>query len=348
MKPTRPTAHLLTVATALSALALPLAMTGCANDGVSSNRRIRGSGVPGSVARIERAEDRVEVAERLVEQGRLDAALAEFGLALEDNPDLLDAHMGMGSIYEQRDEPEIALRLYQQAVTVDDTNAVAHYKVGLMQQLLGRLHEAITSYLRSLALDPNRPEPNRDLATAYVQVGRPDYAIAFAQKATELDPEEQVSWVNLATVFNMLGDYDGALSCYRVATELGPLDDPVLLGLADTHLKLGNYQRAANTLESVIRTRPSSTAFERLGYAQFKRRDFNEALKHYRTAVEMNPAEAGAYNGIGAVLVTYYIQGDGKNRQQLEEALNAWRTSLRVRPEQPAIVDLLSRYQRPG
>ncbi len=347
MKPTRlPTVTALWTAGAVALLTLGPA--GCVNDGVTSNRRIRGSSTPGNVARIERAQDRVEVAERLVEQGRLDAALAEFGLALEDNPDLLDAHMGMGGIYELREEPEIALRLYQQAVQIDDTNARAHYKVGLMQQLLGRLNEAITSYLRSLALDPNQPEPNRDLATAYVQVGRPDYAISFAQKATDLNPDEQISWVNLATVFNMLGDYEAALRCYRVATELGPLDDPVLLGLADTHLKLGNYQRAANTLESVIRTRPTSTAFERLGYSQFKRRDFGEALKHYRTAVQMNPNEAAAYNGIGAVLVTYYIQGDSKNRQQLEEALNAWRTSLRIRPQQPAIVDLLARYQRPG
>ncbi|MEM8496228.1 MAG: tetratricopeptide repeat protein, partial [Planctomycetota bacterium] len=176
----------------------------------------------------------------------------------------------------------------------------------------------------------------------------PDYAIAYARKATELNPDDQAAWCNLAAVYNLLGEYDEALRSYRLATELGPLDDPVLLGLADTHLKLGNFQRAANTLESVIRMRPTSTAYERLGYAEFKRRDFRIALQHYRKAVELNPRETAAHNGIGAVLVTYYIQGERKNRGQLEEALNAWRTSLRIRPQQPQIVNLLGRYQRPG
>lgn len=295
-----------------------------------------------------RAEERVDVAEQLLDQGRIDAALAEFGMALEDNPDLIEAHMGMGDIYRELDQPQIALGAYRRAVNLDEQNADAHYGVGLMSQLLGNLNDAIESYLQTLVLDPSRLDANRDLGTAYVMAGRPDFAIEYAKRATELDPEDQAGWFNLAAVYNLLGDYEEALRCYRMATELGTLDVPVLLGLADTHLKLGNYQRAANTLQSVIRASPTATAYERLGFAEFRRRDFPAALAYYRQAVELNPNESAAYNGIGAVLVTYYIQGERRDRAQLEDALNAWRTSLRIRPDQPRIVELLGRYQRPG
>ncbi|MEM8781381.1 MAG: tetratricopeptide repeat protein [Planctomycetota bacterium] len=344
--PRRPLAWNLISACALGfGLATTAALTGCA-PGSGSN--LLNPSATGQAVRQERAQERVQVAERLMEQGRLDAALAEFGLALEDNPDLIEAHLGMGDIYRQRGQPDIALRLFERAVEVDDRNSEAHYKVGLMNQVLGQVNDAIRAYLQALVLDPTATDANRDLGSAYVQAGRPDYAIAYAKKATELNPDDQAAWVNLAAVYNLLGEYNEALRSYRLATELGPLDDRVLLGLADTHLKLGNFQRAANTLESVIRARPTSTAYERLGYAEFKRRDFRTALQHYREAVKLNPRETAAHNGIGAVLVTYYIQGERKNRAQLEEALNAWRTSLRIRPQQPQIVNLLGRYQRPG
>ena len=153
-------------------------------------------------------------------------------------------------------------------------------------------------------------------------------------------------WANLAAVYNLLGDHDRALTAYRTATELGPLDDRVLLGLAGTHLKLGNYQRAANTLQSVVRSRPTATAYERLGYAEFKRRNFPDALNHYRAALELDGDEVAALNGLGAVLVTYYIQGGRNEREQIDEAMTAWRRSVRLRPNQSAIVDLMARYER--
>ncbi|MEM9752503.1 MAG: tetratricopeptide repeat protein [Planctomycetota bacterium] len=357
MSDRRPPRRRLAASSTISALSAALVLvwagsqTGCAA-GSGSGGGLLNPGAAREEVRQERAEQRVEIAERLVEQGRLDAALAEFGLALEDNPELIEAHLGMGNIYRQRGQNDIALRLFQQALDTDSTDnekrADAYYGIGITSQVLGQVNDAIRAYLQALVLDPTATEANRDLGTAYVQAGRPDYAIAYAKKATELNPDDQAAWCNLAAVYNLLGEYDEALRSYRLATELGPLDDPVLLGLADTHLKLGNFQRAANTLESVIRMRPTSTAYERLGYAEFKRRDFRIALQHYRKAVELNPRETAAHNGIGAVLVTYYIQGERKNRGQLEDALNAWRTSLRIRPQQPQIVNLLGRYQRPG
>ncbi len=293
-----------------------------------------------------RADQHLGSAETLVDAGKLDAALAEFGQALEDNPRLVEAHMGMGGVYHEMQEPEQAARAYERAVAIDPDNAEARYREGLMRQVLGELPRAIGLYLEALKIEPDKPEANRDLASAYVQAGRNDYALPYAQRAVELAPEDQAVWANLAAVYNLLGDHDRALTAYRTATELGPLDDRVLLGLAGTHLKLGNYQRAANTLQSVVRSRPTATAYERLGYAEFKRRNFPDALEHYRSALELDGEEVAALNGLGAVLVTYYIQGGRTEREQIDEAMEVWRRSVRLRPNQSAIVDLLARYQR--
>ena len=336
---------------ALAAACAAATLTGCAGTGGTTGAPLpREPYVRGAERQpvSEETQARIQVAEQLFADGRLDAALAEFGLALEDNPDLIEAHMGMGKIFHARGQHAIAEDFFGNALELDPSDADAQYFVGLMSQLQGRVNEAILAYLRTLTLDPEDPRASREIASAYIQAGRPDYALPYARKATDLQPDNQAAWCNLAATYNLLGDFEQALDAYRTATELDRLDDPVLLGLADTHLKLGNYQRAANTLESVIRTNPTSTAHERLGYARFKRREFDAALEHYRTAIDMNQTEVAAHNGIGAVLVTYYMQGNGRNHDQLEDALTAWRTSLKFRPDQPRIVDLLSRYQRPG
>lgn len=293
-----------------------------------------------------RAAQHLSTAGLLVDSGKLDAALAEFGQALEDNPTLVDAHLGMGGIYHELQEPAQAARAYERAAAVDPNNAEARYREGLMRQILGELPRAISLYLEALKIEPDKSEANRDLATAYVQADRPEFALPYALRAVELAPEEQAASANLAAVQNLLGNHAEALRAYRSATELGPLDDRVLLGLANTHLKLGNYQRAANTLQSVVRSRPTPGAFERLGYAEFKRRNFAAALEHYRAALALDANEIGALNGLGAVLVTYYLQGGREEREQIEEAMEAWRRSIRLRPNQSAIVDLLARYRR--
>ena len=44
--------------------------------------------------------------------------------------------------------------------------------------------------------------------------------------------------------------------------------------------------------------------------------------------------------------MTRYILGGQKDSALHNQALEAWKKSVRLRPEQPKIVDLISRYQR--
>ena len=165
-----------------SVLAVLLLLGGCASGGGGAASTPRAA-TPEAQAR---ADQHLGSAETLVDEGKLDAALAEFGQALEDNPRLVEAHLGMGGVYHQMQEPEQAARAYERAVAIDPDNAEARYREGLMRQVLGELPRAIGLYLEALAIEPEKPEANRDLAAAYVQAGRNDYALPYAQRAVEL------------------------------------------------------------------------------------------------------------------------------------------------------------------
>lgn len=293
-----------------------------------------------------RARAHVEQGKELLEKGLTESALAAFTLAIEENPRLTEAHMGVGDVHRQRGDYEAASRAYEQATRLQPNSFDAHYYLGLMQQFLGRLSEAVRSYLRALTINPDDFDANKNLASAYLQLGRPSDALPYAERAVYINPQSQVAWANLAATQSLLNQYDKAVDSYRQATELGEYAEPVLLGLADAHIRLGNYERAMITLESLIRTQASATAYERLGYAQFKLRRFTESLASFRSAVELDPNDPASLNGLGVCLMTLYIQGGRTDLTQRDDALDAWRKSLQIKPDQPRILDLLSRYQR--
>ena len=281
-----------------------------------------------------------------LERGMVEQALAEFDLALEENPRLLDAHMAVGDIYRQRQDFVMAGMSFERAVTVAPASFDAHYYLGLMRQFGGDLTEAVRVYLRALVINPDSFAANQNLAIAYLDLGRPENATPFASRATMLEPHNQAAWANLAAVYSLIGKYDMAVESYREAVELGEMAAPVLLGLAEAHIRLGNYQLASVVLRNLIRREPSPTAYERLGYAQFKLHRFQAALDNFRTALSLDGGEVAALNGVGACLMTLYLQGDRANRSQRNESLQAWRRSVRIEPDQPRVIDLISRYRR--
>ncbi|MEM6459597.1 MAG: tetratricopeptide repeat protein [Planctomycetota bacterium] len=307
---------------------------------------LTGCNVFGPSAQERRVEKHLADARTFQEQGLDDSALATFSLALEENPRLTEAYMGMGTIFFDRGDYNLAQRNYAEAAALEPDNFKIQYRYGLSFHVDGQLDRAISTYLRALAIAPQDFPTNRDLASAYLQKGEPETALPYARLATKINPESQPAWSNLAATFSLLRRYEEAVDAYRTANELGELADPVLLGLADAHIRLGNFPRAINTLNSLILSSPSVTAHERLGYALFKMRRFEDALDQYEAALQFDTEDVAALNGAGACYMTLYIEGQRENTFHKQRAVDCWRRSVQLSPNQPRIVDLLSRYSR--
>ncbi len=291
------------------------------------------------------ADEHFEQGQLFVDQGLLDAAVASFGLALEENPRMAAAYLEMGHIFREREEYVQASRAYERATFLAPDLFEGQYYLALMRQFLGQTQAAINGYLRALALNPGDARVNRDLASAYLQAGRPDAALRYARQATQLASESQEAWCNLGAAYSLLGRYEDAVDCYREAAELGELPPPVMLSLADTHLKLENFQRAANVLEALTARTPTAAAWERLGYARFRLKRFARAQEAYAQALAKDPSDVASLNGMGACLMTQYLQ-EGRVRFELrDQARRFWRRSLQVDPGQELIIDLLARYR---
>ena len=291
-------------------------------------------------------EVQLKQAQEYRHQGLDEQALVAFESALKDNPALYEAHLGIGDILRERGDYAVASRSYQQAATIAPNSFNAQYYYGLMQHLLGRVKPAVRIYLRALAINPDSFDANLNLGSAYLQLGSAAEALPYANRATQLNANHQLAWANLAAVYSHLQRYSAAVNAYRQAVELGELAEPILLGLANAHIQLGHYDRSINVLQSLNRRSPSATAYERLGYAQFKMRRFDESLASFRAALSLNRDDTAALNGLGVCLMTMFLQSGRALPAQRNEALDAWRRSVQLRSDQPKIIDLLTRYQR--
>lgn len=291
-----------------------------------------------------RAQSLTEEGKARKKEGFTAQALDAFTEAIEENPKLTEAHLAIGDIFRERGVFEKADAAYRKAVVSDPNNFDARYLLGLTNHLRGDLARAISSYKRALVINKDSFEANRDMGSAILQSGKPSEAIVFAKRAVELNPDSQAGWANLAAAYSLTKDYENAVQAFRQTLELGDAAIPVLLGLADAHLKLGNYQRAENVLHAIEREGGDPIARERMGLVLFKQRKFEAAAKAYRKAVEDQPNDTTAINGLGISLMAIYLSGGEEEDALRVEAITLWRRSMVIRPDQSKVIDLIARY----
>lgn len=281
-----------------------------------------------------------------VEQGNLQEALKAFEQVLAHNPNATDAHIGIGDIYKVNGDYETAARKYASAVKTAPANFQANFKLALMYHLLNRVRQAIDVYLTAIAIDPNSFDANLNIATAYLQIDQAQMARPYAEKALSLNPKSQHAYVNLGSVYSALGMYEEAIVHYRSAAEYGELDPPIAMNLVNSFLKLNYYHRAINTLVALNHRKPSALNYERLGYAWFKLNDLDKALDSYNSALRMEPGDTQSLNGVGVCLLMQYMKGGQKQTELRDQAIASWQKSLRLKRDQPNILQLILKYQK--
>lgn len=299
--------------------------------------------IRGVEARAE-AQDAAANAARLKTEGVTQEALAEFERAIEINPELTIAYVGAAEIYQEQGQFGEAEMKYRRATELEPANFDAQFGHGLVLQLLNRITESVRAYLRALALRPDDFDANHNVATAYMQLDEPRQARPYAERAVRLDPENGNARVNLGAVYGALGLHDAAVVEYQQAAELIELGPELLLNLADSLGKTGRYPEMASTLSQLVRIEPSAVAYERLGTALFKLKNYDEALDAFSEAAALDPAHYPAWNGVGVCQLNKYLWSERRDTNARSNAIDALRRSLQIKPNQAKIIELVRRY----
>jgi tetratricopeptide (TPR) repeat protein len=93
-------------------------------------------------------------------------------------------------------------------------------RLGMADWLAGRPREAESWWRRSLAIDPNRPQPWSQLGFLALWNGHADAAIEPLRRAVALDPNALRPLQSLATAYRMLGQLNDAQNAQERASRL--------------------------------------------------------------------------------------------------------------------------------
>lgn len=339
--------HLAAPLVVLITCMVPL-LEGCGSGEKSRARPRSGDAATTAEARARNAEAqaRVAAAEDAIRAGDKERALMEFQRAIEINPNLTTAYMGMADIYRMdRDFMNAEIR-YARAAQIEPRNFEAQYYHGLMLHLLERITEAVQAYLRALSVRPDDFKTNLNLATAYYQLDENQQALPYARKAVELNPQDGPARLNLGATYAALNRHQDAVREYQQAAELMTLNSSLLLNLGESLGKLERYEEMANALEQAVKTDPSPAVHERLGFARFRLGNFAAAKEHFQRSLDLDADYFPAMNGMGVCLLNDWIRSDKGDTAAKDRGIALLRRSLQLDPDQAQIKEILTRYGR--
>ena len=218
---------------------------------------------------------------QLVEQQRLDEAVASFDRAIALKPDLAEALISRGIVLFYLGRFEDAVASYDRVLALrPDAEAFSHR--GLALYTLGRLDEAVASYDHALALKPDAQAFNTRGRALY-KLGRLEEAVASYGSALALQPDDAEAFNSRATALAQLGRLDQALHDIDRAIALGSGSAEICLAVGGVFLDHGRFDDALACYDRALAFNPdhADVRFHR-ALALLGTGDFARGFEDYR------------------------------------------------------------------
>jgi tetratricopeptide (TPR) repeat protein len=193
-------------------------------------------------AASEEAVERNNVGARLLEQGKADAAIAEFQRALSLDPEYFPARLNLAYAYERVDRTEEAIEAYREAINLQPRNFFAHNNLGVLYDKKGLHDAAIREFETVLKIEPGNSMALKNLATARKNqaiVKAREAQIQQAEREAQAKPGDPQASYNLARVYAFYGKKELAYEWLAKALKQGYKDisylrsDPALRSIRD-------------------------------------------------------------------------------------------------------------------
>ena len=126
-----------------------------------------------------------------------------------------------GGVAKSLGELEVAIKAFEMVVRLKPAHAAGHSNLGVIFQEQGRLNDAVDSYARALAFEPD-PFAFNNQGTILKQLERWDEAIDRYRSALALDPNFVEANFNLGHVLAETGRLDEAAESYKHALPYDP------------------------------------------------------------------------------------------------------------------------------
>ncbi|MCX7791748.1 MAG: tetratricopeptide repeat protein [Chloroflexaceae bacterium] len=236
-------------------LGLGLIAVGQGNWGVATSYFQSAANLPGGQ---DDPQAQFWLAEGLLRQDNYADAEAAYRRALELQPVLPEAYLGLAQLQRARGDIGAAMEDVERALEQRSDYAEALLFKGKLYQELGRVAEARAAYDASIRANDRIPETYYRRAMLFMQAGREDRAIRDLQRAIRLQENFPEAHYWLGRAYYAQGRLEPALKSFRRAFELNAnyVDAVFFIGLVSEDL--GRTADAISAYQTVISIDPNS------------------------------------------------------------------------------------------
>lgn len=230
--------------------------------------------------------------------GRLDEAESEIQRALNIDPNSALAVTFWARILSERGDHEAAMAEAFRAMDIDDTLSVVWHNLGIL--LLDAVPRdplaARVAFDQAIVLDDTIAVYYMNRALAHHYSGNAEASVADYQRTFELYPHLTQAYINYAIMVREEGGYETAQSLLNQAASFDPDNPDVLLEMANLHSVTGRLDLALAQYETVLAVNPEeSYAYLNRGLVYYRLGNLQQALNDLNRSIELDSSETNAF-----------------------------------------------------
>ena len=273
-------------------------------------------------------------ADSLMEQGKIDEAIARYREFVKTDPADAEGHDKLGVALMQSGQFSEAVQSLERATELEPDNPKAADNLGVALMRSGRLDAAVIAFKRAAVLQPESAKTQNNLGVALMRTGQFDAAVAALQRAVDIQPTNPEAHDNLGQALLRAGKVDEGVRSLERAVDLQPDSLQARDNLGVALMGLGKFPDAVATLQRAVELQPKSAeARDHLGQALLQSGKVKEAIASLEHAVELKPDYADAHFNLSQA---FTMSGDPKT------AAVHLRRALQAQPDWPLALTSLA------
>ncbi len=184
---------------------------------------------------------------------------------------------------------------FKKVLALDPTLLEAEVNLGLAYQSLFEYDLAVRHLAKALRARPNLLGPTVIVGMDYLKLGAPEKAIPFLHRALKLDPSNREARQALASVYLGQENFQSAAEEFRQIAVHDSDKSEAWFKLGHEYLDLS----ASLAYRGAHLYRESAWGHRFLGDLLFQRSRWEDAVKEYRKALDIEPRQSGLHTSLG-------------------------------------------------
>ncbi|MGE5279744.1 MAG: tetratricopeptide repeat protein [Deltaproteobacteria bacterium] len=178
------------------------------------------------------------------DRGELDLAIADYGKAIELDPDYAQAYNTRGTAYGDKGALDLALADFNKALSLNPRDHEAYVNRAAVNSEKGLTDLALADLRKAEEIKPDYVRIYHNRGLIYKQRGDFDKALAEFDKAIALKPDFVEAYLNRGNLYGARRQFDRALADFDTALALDAGCAPAYVQRAMVYAVLGDYARS--------------------------------------------------------------------------------------------------------